>query len=51
MRLNKEREREVSSMRIRRTFSQEFKRQTTEAIVSGQIILKLPSGFAKPEVF
>ena len=37
MRLNKEREREVSSMRIRRTFSQEFKRQTTEAIVSGQI--------------
>ena len=24
-------------MRIRRTFSQEFKRQTTEAIVSGQI--------------
>ncbi len=24
-------------MQIRRTFSQEFKRQTTEAIVSGQI--------------
>lgn len=30
-------EREVSSMRTRRTFSQEFKRETTEAIVSGKV--------------
>jgi len=32
MRLKRQREREVSSMRARRTFSQEFKRDITEAI-------------------
>ena len=37
MRLTRKREREVSSMRVRRTFSQEFKREITEAIVSGKI--------------
>ena len=31
------REREVSSMRTRRSFTQEFKREITEAIVSGKI--------------
>jgi len=37
MRLKRQREIEVSSMRARRTFSQEFKRDITEAIVSGKI--------------
>jgi len=37
MRLEKKEIKEVSSMRIRRTFSEEFKRQTIEAIISGQI--------------
>jgi transposase-like protein len=37
MRLTRKREREVSSMRVRRTFGQEFKREITEAIVSGKI--------------
>jgi len=37
MRLKKTREREVSSMRVRRSFSREFKREITEAIVSGKI--------------
>jgi transposase len=37
MRLKRKREREVSSMRIRRSFTQEFKREITEAIVSGKI--------------
>lgn len=36
MRLPK-REREVSSMRVRRSFTKEFKREITEAIVSGKI--------------
>ena len=37
MRLTRQREREVSSMRVRRTFTSEFKREITEAIVSGKI--------------
>jgi transposase len=37
MRLQKKEIKEVSSMRVRRTFSQEFKRETAEAIVSGQV--------------
>jgi transposase len=37
MRLTRQREREVSSMRVRRTFTTEFKRGITEAIVSGKI--------------
>ena len=37
MRLEKKEVKEVSSMRIRRTFDNDFKRQTAEAIVSGQV--------------
>jgi len=37
MRLIKTREREVSSMRVRRSFTKEFKRGITEAVVSGKI--------------
>jgi transposase len=37
MRLPKREIKEVSSMRIRRSFSQEFKREITEATVSGKV--------------
>ena len=37
MRLTKQIEREVSSMRERRSFDRKFKREITEAIVSGKI--------------
>jgi transposase len=37
MRLEKKEIKEVSSMRIRRTFSDDFKRQTAEVIISGQV--------------
>jgi len=37
MRLTEKEIKEVSLMKIRRTFSDEFKRQTAEAIISGQV--------------
>jgi len=37
MRLTRQREREVSSMRARRTFDEKFKRQVVESVLSGSI--------------
>ena len=38
MRLPNKEIKEVSSMRVRRTFSQEFKKETAEAVISGKAV-------------